>query len=424
MSCPYGPEDLSAYVDGEVDEPTRRAIREHLRACADCRGVTSDLTIVSQALRRTPPAEPTDQTPWLTQQLTGEPVRTLHCTAVLAEGSAYIDGELAEEDVPALLAHLAQCDNCYGAHKELERVSEALTATSRAPVPAGLEQQVLAAVEADRAKVLGHIFRRLTEVGTPAARIAVRIAAAAVFVLALTWAVYQYSDPATRLPGQSTPRAMTASHEGRAVVSGTGVAEAPVPVAADEPEPVEASPLPGRPGMFVSRPTGGTSSATHAPAPEPRPIERPPVEPRVPDGAPEASTVVFPRVPDDALPVVGPATTDATATGPMLASARAPQSPGGGPAGDSRPATSLPKRAAPEQPLAATGPGSGTYVAELRDPETTPEVNYRSPRARRVPAAMTSSGVDMEALRAFERKANRDLEAESASQQPSFAIHP
>ena len=424
MSCPYGPEDLSAYVDGEVDEPTRRAIREHLRVCAGCRQVASDLTIVSQALRRTPPAEPADQTPWLTEQLTGEPVRTLHCTAVLAEGSAYIDGELAEEDVPALLAHLAQCDNCYGAHKELERVAEALQATSPAPVPAGLEQDVLAAVEADRSRVLGHIFRRLAEVGTPAARIAVRVAAAAVFVLALTWAVYQYSDPAAGLPGQGTRRVMTASREGPAVASETDVAEAPVPVTPGE--PVETSPRPDRPTMLVNRPSGGTSSATPTrdPAPQLQPIERPPVEPRVPDGAPEAPTIVFPRVPDDALPVVGPATTDDTATGPMLASSHAPQSLGGGPAGNTRPATGLLKRAAPEQPLAAAGPGSGTYVAELRDPATTAEVNYRSPRARPGSAAMTSSGVDMEALRAFERKANRDLEADSASQQPSFTIHP
>jgi anti-sigma factor RsiW len=57
MSCAYE-EELTAYVDGELDEISRRTVESHLAGCAPCRG---SLALVRQAvaeLRALPPFEP------------------------------------------------------------------------------------------------------------------------------------------------------------------------------------------------------------------------------------------------------------------------------------------------------------------------------------------------------------------------------
>jgi hypothetical protein len=51
-------DQLSAYLDGEIDAVARERVRAHLDACADCRAELEALEELGQVLRDTPPHEP------------------------------------------------------------------------------------------------------------------------------------------------------------------------------------------------------------------------------------------------------------------------------------------------------------------------------------------------------------------------------
>ena len=50
---------LSEYVDGELDDSTRRALETHLAGCTECRGIADDLRRISARGRALPVAAPT-----------------------------------------------------------------------------------------------------------------------------------------------------------------------------------------------------------------------------------------------------------------------------------------------------------------------------------------------------------------------------
>jgi anti-sigma factor RsiW len=60
MSCAYE-EELTAYLDRELDEVTRKAIDAHLPGCVRCRASLALLEQAVQELGALPPLEPTPQ---------------------------------------------------------------------------------------------------------------------------------------------------------------------------------------------------------------------------------------------------------------------------------------------------------------------------------------------------------------------------
>ena len=58
MTCPYSREDLSAYIDAEVDETTQARLREHVRVCPKCKREVAWLRTLAQMVGDLPRVEP------------------------------------------------------------------------------------------------------------------------------------------------------------------------------------------------------------------------------------------------------------------------------------------------------------------------------------------------------------------------------
>ena len=55
IDCAAAAAALSAWIDGELDEPTATAVRDHVAGCASCRRRHALLAAVGEAVRRLPP---------------------------------------------------------------------------------------------------------------------------------------------------------------------------------------------------------------------------------------------------------------------------------------------------------------------------------------------------------------------------------
>ena len=201
MSCPYSREDLSAYIDAEVDESTHAGIREHLRTCPKCRREAAWLRTLAGMVANLPRVEPEASITWEAERLAPVAAPTLRCPVVLPEASAFIDGELPAEETQAVIAHLAACDPCYRAYRDIERISGMMVAAEPAPVPAGLEARIVAAVAAERRFSLRRLFSRTCESCVPAARVSLRFAAAAALLLVVALGVWHVVAPGGGVPG-------------------------------------------------------------------------------------------------------------------------------------------------------------------------------------------------------------------------------
>ena len=426
MSCRYTVDDLVAYVDREVDDTTRHGIREHLRDCEACRRIVREQREVADILRATPAPESPQAPVWDIDRFDATPAKQIHCTVLLPEASAYADGELDAEEATTVVAHLAACDPCHGAHRRLERVVDALNAAAPAPVPAGLEERILAAVDTERKGVVRPLLRIGSQVATPMVRVTVRLAAAAIFLMALTVGVlYSFGSKL------EAPRAWISPQR-----SAPAVVEAPVTDVADELPATDVAiaeaPAPDAP----ARPRVASSSA-----PERTPVATVVAPPSVPTSEPTVRPIVDPgglRDPADVDPT--PPVDAPAAVAPSIASPGVPEaaiasvSPGG--ALDERPAgpsASLPGALAKSAP---TDDGMGP-VGPLPDPPPTvvaragsgepgeSSVIVMAPRARvSYPTGSSGSGVDTSALNELARITNADVRAENRrSSSPTVTIN-
>ncbi|HJN16820.1 MAG TPA: zf-HC2 domain-containing protein [Armatimonadota bacterium] len=417
MSCNYNLEDLSAYVDREVDAEARLAIREHLRDCETCRTAVSELRQVADILHATPAVEPARSMVWGVFE--GAPAKPIHCAVVLPEGSAYIDGELDEDEVASLLAHLAKCDACYGAHKQLERVADGLAATQRANVPAGLDERIARAVERERKAVWRPVVSWASQVATPVVRVSVRLAAAALFLMALTLGVFYSFDRSFQGPTEwaksqfSRPAEVSTPAETGdltpPMVDGM-IAEAPEP--SDEPTP-------------SARPSTPTVVASTRPAEVSRPTIPPPtvettgpvVRPVVDSGGPDAPADLHATPPIDSTPALAPSGPSGVPES-VLASVQpgapaddAPSGPGASTPGGLAKATPTDDGMGPVGPPLEPPP---TLVARAGDPRPGDAgVVVFAPRATvTYDAGSSSDRVDSSSLSELARRTNVDLRAE------------
>jgi len=420
MSCPYDREELSAYVDAEVEEAAAAGIREHLRGCGTCRREVSSLKMLARMVGALPRVEPDAALTWTAERLASPTATALHCPVVLPEASALIDGEVSGEAAQSVVGHLASCDPCHRAYRDLERISEALAATEPVPVPAGLEARILTAIEAEGRFSLRRWLLGACEVCTPKAQVALRFAAAAAFIALLALGVIHAIAPTgVSLEAVLAPTATVAVAPEAAGAAEPAVAGSPERGALMRPRPEPIGAGPGAPRPSLER---GARRAETA--------ER---ERRSPTG-PVAPTVV--RPPGEALvsptpsaPAPPPAPRrDLAPVGTMMASRPPSQPPPpsetGGP-GTSRPLSSPAKATPGPEPVAPAEPPP-TRVAERRPPvEPGSDVHVRVPRSTvGAPAAPPSRGIDPESLRAAEARLTETLRSVSRSQPKSFRINP
>ena len=149
MPCPVAREDISAYVDGELAGPARRALEAHLRHCEQCDELERSFRLTSRMLRSVEPETPARSLVWerLGEE---EPValQPLRCTCVLPQASALLDGELGSEEAASVRAHLYACPQCYRAFRRMEDVVDTLQEQSPLPSPAGMTARIMAGLEA------------------------------------------------------------------------------------------------------------------------------------------------------------------------------------------------------------------------------------------------------------------------------------
>jgi len=400
MSCPYGREDLSAYVDAEVDEPTASGIREHLRACPSCKREVGTLKTVAGMVAELPRVEPDAAVTWNAERMAPRTPASLHCPVVLPDASALIDGELPSEEAQNVLGHLAGCEPCYQAFKDLERLSEAMIATDPAPVPAGLEARIMAAIAAEGRFSLRRWLLGACEVCTPPARVAFRYATAAAFVMAVVLGVLHFAAP-----GGLSLEAVTAPTTAVAVIQEVSPAATPEPAGPTvRPTPVKVAGEASRPGAAPRRPL---ADAAPRPAPE------------------GSSAPLIARPPGEGLAAPPPARETPTAPLRDLAPV--------GPMMVSRPPSHPAPTAEPDQPgishpdAAPSGGGpSGpppTRMAGRRTPGgAAPET--RAPRVPSPPSAPAGGGIDPERLRAAEERLNETVRAVGRTQPKGFTINP
>ena len=76
--------------------------------------------------------------------------------------SAFVDGELTEEERAEVLAHVSECEKCRGLLGELTALHAALGELEDEDVPAGFTEGVMAAVRAEKAAAKPQVKKRST----------------------------------------------------------------------------------------------------------------------------------------------------------------------------------------------------------------------------------------------------------------------
>jgi len=149
MPCPFSPEDISAYTDGELGEAGQEKLKQHLQHCAPCANIAESFAALSQTLRSRPvPALSHSLADRVAAAVAGRPEpRPLSCKAALEAASAYLDAELPPSQAERLEAHLLGCADCAG---QLELLRLCVPAPAEQLVPVGLHQRILAAVAQER----------------------------------------------------------------------------------------------------------------------------------------------------------------------------------------------------------------------------------------------------------------------------------
>lgn len=421
MSCPYDRQDLSAYVDGEIDGEAEGLIREHLRTCRSCRREVGWLKTVSRMVHRLPRLEPDTAITWKAERLGQAHRRVPGCAVVLPQASALLDDELPPEDGQQVIAHLASCEACYRAFKEIERVSETIAAIPWAPVPEGLEARIMAAIEAEGRFPVRRMFESARALLAPVPRVVVRLAVAAALVFAIGVGVWFAVRPGAQRPVEFV-KVRTAVVGGETnslqTVSSPPTRALRIQVAEasrhkDLSRRVSPSRLAGTPQsppsaeLAAPPPARGAEPSEHA-APT---ILRPPGEAGLVISTPVASVPAreMLREPDKAIAGLGPEAVASAAAGPALVAPPAVSSKSSLPQDGERPR---------QMPLLGVG--------QVPPPaESDPDVHVHVARAQpRIPAAPPSSGIDSSSLKAAEARLNNSVRVLSRSEPRRFPISP
>ncbi|NLC57343.1 MAG: hypothetical protein GX774_10935 [Armatimonadetes bacterium] len=167
MKCAASLEELSAYVDGELDGTRAAAIEQHLRGCDACRAQAASLRQFSGLLSET--ASLVDPSVRLRAGLARRLAMTeerprFTCSRMQVAMSEMLDGELAGEDAHLLKEHLDRCPACASEYASLDNLSLSLQSLPMVEPPLGLERAIRAAIAREqqglfRLPSLGQLLR-------------------------------------------------------------------------------------------------------------------------------------------------------------------------------------------------------------------------------------------------------------------------
>lgn len=123
-ACADFKEDLSAYLDGELDAGRQSELTEHLEACPPCQGQQTQMrqtvSLLAQA-KLSAYAKCPDLWSGISSKL------PTVCQTIEADFSAYLDGELIVPAKEGVSEHLQLCKPCHGKFQDLSQVNGLLS---------------------------------------------------------------------------------------------------------------------------------------------------------------------------------------------------------------------------------------------------------------------------------------------------------
>lgn len=122
--------------------------------------------------------------------------------------SAFVDGELTEEERAEVLAHVSECEKCRSLLGELTALHAALGELEDEDVPAGFTEGVMAAVRAERRQKAANKKRSAWRRWMPMAACAAIVALAAAVTIPRTAMKQEANDAAPAAPAAQEDQAM------------------------------------------------------------------------------------------------------------------------------------------------------------------------------------------------------------------------
>lgn len=142
LACTDLKDELSAFIDGELDAGLQGQIKEHLDSCSDCHGAHESLRLtVSIVAKGTLATAAKCPDIWGALQSKLPSV----CELVEEDFSAYLDGELIVPAKEGVSEHLNACPPCHGKFQNLSQVNGLLSRGLE--MPANLELNLWASIK-------------------------------------------------------------------------------------------------------------------------------------------------------------------------------------------------------------------------------------------------------------------------------------
>lgn len=184
----------------------------------------------------------------------------MNCNEVLNLQSLYLDGELEEEKMQEIRAHLKTCDTCRQEFEEMKALLNTLQTLDDIPVPEHLADEVISAVKQSTKKekhiiVLPHIFRSWQTYSVVAA------------CMLLFTAIYSGTDKRSALTNNTAYMYTTESVAPKAVEIPAPLSE-DVVVPANTTAPSPAPAMPSAPAPFRNEPRAASIPAPVAELPQ------------------------------------------------------------------------------------------------------------------------------------------------------------
>jgi anti-sigma factor RsiW len=120
VSCEIFLEELSPFLDGELEEATLSQLAEHMHACPDCKAEYDALKSLRELL--VTDAETAAQRCGDLWAAIADRLPDV-CSTVKDDFSAYLDGELIPPAQEGVAAHLQECPACLAEFQELSSVN-------------------------------------------------------------------------------------------------------------------------------------------------------------------------------------------------------------------------------------------------------------------------------------------------------------
>jgi anti-sigma factor RsiW len=130
LSCIDFKEDLSSFVDGELDQHRQSALASHLSQCEPCKRNHEDFKQVT-VLMQSATARIQETAPDLWSSLSSKMPSVCEC--VQEDLSAYLDGELIAPAKDGVTQHLEECAVCHAKFQELSSVTRLLSTGLKLP---------------------------------------------------------------------------------------------------------------------------------------------------------------------------------------------------------------------------------------------------------------------------------------------------